>query len=779
MSTFPRQKVSSAEKKAVDEVTGKSWEQKCVDFLIDENVYASDREEILSQYRLVDGGELEDKDYNYVLNPLNTSIDNYKRFGAKLRNYDIITPVINLYTGEFTKRFKNFNVIQTNSEDDNQYKQGLNNLLRGYYQQQTVNKLNDLGVYTGVESQEQEPVQNVVDNYNRTFDKNRVITGQEILEYIHYDQDLDDKYQDCYGDWLRCGIAATYKGIHNEDIDVERVPPWELTIPTNLRSNFLEDAPWIVRRQVMTGNQIIDRWHSQLTEEDIDWLEEKENQSLMGASGFIKLPTQWIAKGDDASKYSIMREINGHEVCHVQWRSYRKVGILTYINEIGQVTTREIDDTYKLDTTIGDISIEWEWISEVREGTRIGDVERYIYVDMGPLPYNRMELNNSSAQKLSYNGRVNRNISGKPISLVTAGRPYQIIYNIIKYQFERIINKNKDKIVVMPQGLIPTGRGGWDEEKHMYYATAQSYMVIDETQPTAGLALQGIKVLDLSLGQYAKEAIEMMQAIKAEWWESIGMNRQRYGDSMASDGKSVTEQAIFRSAIISEELNRKFEKFQEKDYEGILDISKLAFINGKKAKYINSEGREAFLKLNPDDAIRRLETDYGVHVVNSSQETENIQMAKEYGFSLGQNGDASAMLELIGSRNFEKTKEIVTKIDALNKQREEASQQAALESNERVQQMKSESEQAKNDTTIYTADRDYDKTIDAKLLEISNRPVEKEEKDTSKMDNHKIKIDYEELNLAKQELQQKKKEGNQKIAESKAKVKNLNKPVKS
>jgi hypothetical protein len=323
----------------------------------------------------------------------------------------------------------------------------------------------------------------------------------------------------------------------------------------------------------------------------------------------------------------------------------------------------------------------------------------------------------------------------------------------------------------MPQGLIPKGQGGWDEEKFMYFVHADNLMVIDEAQPTAGLALQGIKVLDMSLGQFARDSIDLMQSIKYEFWEAIGMNRQRYGDSKASDGKGVTEQAIFRSAIISEELNRKFEKFQEKDYEGLLDISKVAYIKGKKAKYVNSEGRKAFLAINADDAIYHLESDYNVHVINSSQETENIQTAKEYGFSLGQNADAPTMMELIGSRNFEKTKRIVYKIDAIAKQREQAMQEQALASNEEVARMNQEIKEAENEVKRYEADRRYDTAIDSKLLELSKDDGKGDDRGIKeKLADNKVAVDKEKLDLDRQKFEQDKKEGNQSIKESQAKV---------
>lgn len=769
VTIFPTQKNTYAEKTKKDE-NGRTWGTNCVDFLCNESLQDNAREEILKHYRLVDGGEMEPRHYEHVLNPLNTEEDRYKRFPTRLRNYDIITPVINLYAGEFSKRYKNATVLDSNPNDENRYKEGLHQMISAYYQQQTVNNLNSLGLETGIPSQEQPPVQEAIDEYNSNFDRDRVISGQAVLDYILYSQDAEDKYQEAYLDWIKSGIAVTYKGIYHNDIDLENVPPWEITLPRTHKSRFIEDYPWITRRQVLTVNEIIDRWHDVLTDDEITYLESFNQNEFTGKAGYVRLPTEWIGKDDDYTPYHL-EEVNGIEVYHCQWRSFRKIGILTYKGLLGLVKRREVDDTYELDKENGDISIEWKWISQVWEGWKI-DIDNPIYLDVRPLPYNRMELNNKSVQKLSYNGRVNRSVTGKLINLPSIGENFQIIYNILKYQFEKAVNKNKNKIAIIPQGLIPKGVNGWDEEKFMYFAEAGSLMVVDEAQPTAGIAMQGIKVLDLGLGQYLKECYELMQLVKAEWWDAIGMNRQRYGDSMASDGKAVTEQAIYRSAIISEELNRKFEKFQAKDYEGLLDLSKLAFLNGKKGKYVNSDKREAFLNINPDDAIFHLESDYNVHVINSAEETDNINMAREYAFSMGQNADAPTMLELIGSKNFEKTKHLVTKMYEMNKKREEALNESNNKSAEAIEQMKAETQKEKNNVEIYKADKDYDKVIDAKVLELENRP-DNEGNNNDTLENHKMNMDKKDISLKEKKTNQDVKESNQKIAESKAKIKQM------
>ena len=312
---LPRQKLSLEDKLKIDKTTNKHWGHASLDYYINQ-IDNSEREEILSIYRMLEG-EYREKDYNYILNPLNTTVDRYKQFGSKLRNYDIINPVINLYEGEYGERFKNIQVLDSNSSEDNAYKEGLNSLIKNYYIQDTLNQFNALGLNTGQESQEQDSLQNQIQKYNRKFDENRVITGQEILDYIYYDQDLEEKHQEAYGHWIRAGRCFTYKGIFHNDIDFEVVPPWEITVPNNYKGNYIEDASYVIRRQIMHPNAILDRWHDKFTEKEVQWLETQGREGFNLQSGYTHLPTAYITNQQDYKKYSILKNVEGTEVCHV------------------------------------------------------------------------------------------------------------------------------------------------------------------------------------------------------------------------------------------------------------------------------------------------------------------------------------------------------------------------------------------------------------------------------------------------------------------------------
>jgi len=772
MSFFPTQKLTWAEKLKREQPTQRNNLEQSVDYFIDESRWEYEDEELLKLSNFADGDVVDEQHYEFVLNPYNTTIDKYKRFGAKLRMYNIIRPVVELYVGEYGKRFKNVQVLDVNPDDENRYKEGLKQLVEQHLVSELNNKLLQNNIDTGKESKEDVPLEEKVEEYNKSFDSTRVITGQEVLDYIRFDQDTVDKYTDAYKNFIVYGRTFTYKNIFHDDVGLEVVPVWEMRFPKNLKSNFIEDASYVTRRQIMQPNEILDLFKDKLSDDTLTWLDEQSNTEFSNTNAsYTRVNTYWVSDKDDYRRYSLYREAEGVPVYHCQFRSWEKIGILIYLHPIYGEMEMEVDDTYKLNKEFGDISINWVWQSVIIEGWRIEDKQ---YIDVRKLPYNRAELNNSSEQKLSYNGRVLRTTDGEITSLVKVGINYQILYNIVHYQMEKTINKNQSKITVMPQGLIPKGINGWDEEKFLYFTHAHDLMVIDETSDTANLALQGLKILDKSLSNYINELYNIMNQLKTEWWENIGMNRQRFGDIKASDGKGVSEQAIVRSAVISEELNRKFEKFEEKDYAGLLDLSKIAYIKGKKAKYINSNDREAFLKLNADNAIYLAETNFSVFVRNSSKENEKNQLMKQYAFAMAQNsGKAMKWLELIDSENTVKTKEVLRKIEFEEDLQQQQNFEQEQETKKYIQDSQTKIKQEENETEKYKADKSYQAIVDAATIRSENNDTSNDyysddgielkrdmNEHRKEIDNKNIKIQQEKLNLQNKQNLQKQKESN-------------------
>ena len=79
----------------------------------------------------------------------------------------------------------------------------------------------------------------------------------------------------------------------------------------------------------------------------------------------------------------------------VVWKGMRKVGVLSYFDEEGDLQKKYVDEDYPVDDANGE-SIKWIWISEWYEGTRLADD---IYVKMGPREVQFRSIDNPSKCK--------------------------------------------------------------------------------------------------------------------------------------------------------------------------------------------------------------------------------------------------------------------------------------------------------------------------------------------------------------------------------------------
>lgn len=695
MNVLPKQKVSKAER--TDQ-----WFRNNIEYRINQsNFWSSDRWELILLYKAA-SGELQPEHYKHVLNPFDSPEGNTLKFPAQMRNMDIISPIIASFLGEKANMTFNAQVVVANPDKPNKSKDELNQRFSAALAQHLINNLNQSGIITNVESKEVPSFQQILDDYNNSdADDKRAIFGQEALDYLKYDLNLKDKYQEAFYDWLVTGRTYTFKTVYKDDVIHEIVPPLELWHGTT-RTGFIEDSDWAVRRSRYNMANVIDRFHKVFKPEEITNLEEKfrnGNSSAVNTTFTTGTPNIDKAANINSSNYALTSDLI--DVFHVVWKGYVKVGILTYINELGQQDEMEVDETYQLNKENGDISIEWDYNTCVFEGYKIGQ-DFYKYCQ--EFPVQRNGLSNSSVTKLPYNGRVGYNERGTINSVVKQLLPYQALYNIYDFRRELILARNKDKIMMLPLGIIPDEFGVTLEglSKYLHYVETTGIAFIDETKENIVPILNAIRGIDLSLGTYISEMTNIIRSIKDEGWDAIGMNRQRYGDVNSSDGKGVNDQAIFRSATITKEIFRRFQKFEESDLQGLIEYSKVAWINGKKGMYINSDGRKAFLEVNPEN---HLDADYGVFCVDSQEEAEKLKIAKDFSFGWAQKSTVgpSTTLEVIDANNMSNLKAKVAKAEKIEKQYQQSLQEQNNQSAQAIQDKKDQSAQLDREKDITVA----------------------------------------------------------------------------
>ncbi len=718
------QKVSYATKSANDF----EYMKRTMDYYI--NSVANDEQSEMATLARVRSGSMNSSDYNYVTNGFGFKQDALKKFPARLRNYPLVEPVCDLFLGEYSKRPRIETVVALNSDIQNAFKQNINLEIEQFIQGIFLEELNrtEVSSIEGKEvdlEQEKAKLEQLQANITSDIDDKLAILGQDALDYLYYHLSLTDKHQHNLDNYLTYGRFFDYKTVSNDEVTYEVVPPEEIKIPIIGGVSFVNDYDTVIRTKQRTLSQIVDEYYDKGLGEHLEFL---ENEAINGAesfnSGYMRVSNSIFKQQENENTTNV--STYDYTIYHVVFPSYKKVGILSKLNELQEVVEVDVDETYKLDEAAGDISIEWLWIKELWEGTRIGT---YVYLDIKPVDVQGIELGNKSKTVNPYGGLVVRNKIGGIQSVVKTGLPYQTLWNIYHYQHEKIMNKNKDKIAFVPLSLVPK-KHGWTEDKFMYTATAGSFAFYDDSAPGATAALQGIKMMDMSLSNYAADMYKLLQLLRDEFWDAIGVNRQRFGDSMASDGKGVTEQAIFRSTLTTEEMYRRFDKAKEESANVLLLYAKVAFINGKKRNFVLSDGSVKLLEvLGPEFAL----ADLGVFAKNGGDEYEKLQKFQNLGLTLLQNQVTVGLLgEMLDANNFSKVKEVAKRAEKIIQQAEERKnqmQEAAIKSNEQMVQLQ---EDNKANLEMYKADLASDTAIE--VARISHEATEKPE-DTSTKDN--------------------------------------------
>lgn len=730
-STKPLQKTTLSEKLDKDSTAVfPKWIVDNVQYLISSADFDSNREyrELASLYDAA-AGYLNSDAYRYVLNPHNVQDEKLTYFPARLKNLSIIKPIVNMFCGEYSEMPDNYDVVVHNSDSKNRMKDSLNQKMLGLLAQDVVNHFNAAGIETGVPSQEVDYKQ-AQQEHNDNWTDTRAIVGQEALDYLKDNLRTNDRIQDAFKDWIIGGRVVSYKDVNHDDVLYEIVSPFSFWCKLNEKSNFIQDSEEMVRIGRFTLNEVWDRWGDKIKvdckgklkdgagdKDIIDLLEQEFKTGYNAIVGEGSRTNVRIVEEKDNGQFknnndSIFKnDIGKGSIYHCVWKTFVKVGILTYDDEFGMRQMIEVDEGYILQPEKGDISIEWEWKTQYWECKRLN---RDWYFDWKPCDVQRNEINNTSICHPPYGGRYNIDRLGGIESIVKDGLNYQVLYNIYHYRFEMTVAKNKDKMIVLPLGLIPS-KEGWDMDRFLYEAEATNIMWFDETKPNAQAVLNSLKTQDMSLNKYAGDMLQFLAAIKSEYWESIGVNRQRFGDTNSSDGRGMNQDAMNRSYVISSELFRKFDTFVEGDYNGLLDFSKVAWINGKKGQYMNSDKRVIYLDIN---GIEHAETEYGVFCSKNRQEAQNLKTLKEYGFAFAQKGNIkpSIVAGIIESKNYSKTKSLIEQAETIEANLIEASKQADRDSNERITQMNIQNDDLNRKVDIYEADRKYQTAIDTTML---------------------------------------------------------------
>lgn len=680
--------------------------------------------EILNLY-MIAAGRINTSAYNYITDPYKQNINktkgnkNKKNHSAKFKNWDIVSPIFKQILNEWQQRdFEPIAYCRDNSYD-NEVKQYEKELIINSLQQRFVNYLTKSGKFDPNQTDEQgQPVQppmspEAIKKQLTNLVDEKTIQAQNLLDYVIDTQKIHKQYGKEFYDLLVTNRCVSFKTVINNKVVKNRVHPASFRWTASRNVDFFEDAEMVSADYELTMGELLDIFQDEFNKPE--YIEEYGDIfSALEMMCSPQLRNTWQGKyrrlTDSDSivlnneNYNEMYNRNGlisgtiqsenlrvddkFVVTHIQWTSFKKVANVEYNGETVMVDESYIENQYD--------KLDWFWIEETREVYVIED--RFI-IGGNELEFERRSKIDPYKSKKEYNGCIYMNDVIQQLPLPVIATTYQEAYNIIRFKLQTIINKNKDKIVVLPLGLITSGikdtsgamgsvedeygddtstsewrdtnaKGGNDSPiaRTLYYADVSSTLFVDDSVDGAVNALQNIKVLDMSLSQHIAWLYDYSMSIKSEWEELVGFNRFRKANINSSDTVANAQMGAYVGSLLTEGFFSDFEHYVSSDLQGIMDLSQYAYKDGFSTKFLHSVSNEL---VNLSFGSDFFHNDLGVVVKNTKKLKDGRDMMLQQATQLLQNN----FKQSIAAKLFYKSKNFASIIQDIEAAEQEMIQQ--------------------------------------------------------------------------------------------------------
>ena len=696
LDSMPLQKLPMSKKT-------KEWREACCDYIIGKSGFTSGLgnngstkyEEMQTYYNLYNS-IYDEKDLLYVTNPFKQK----DGFPATAQDYNIIKPKVDLLLGEETKRPFNYRVVRTSDDAVSEVQEQAKQMLTDYVMATIMSKLGpeEAAQYQeALQTGQIMPPEAIAKYLSKDYKDIAETTAQHTLNYLKNKLNFTHEFYKGWKDALIAGEEVYYVGILNGNPYLERVNPLMFSYDQTADLEFIHDADWCCRKMIMSATQIYDRFYDKMSEKQLNQLLEMIEDTGRGGINpevrktsldYPHIKTHTIG-GFTTNPFDDVDDIN---VWHCCWRSFKKIGFVTYIDpETGLPDELQVDESYK--ETGNEINVEWTWIIEVWEGYRVGED---LYIGIQPLDYQHISADNPNSQKLPYTGVIYNNTNSRPRSLVSMLKPLQYMYIVLWYRLELAMARDKGKIPVVDVTQIPKDMG-IDINKWMHYLSALGVMFINPYEE--GWDIPGreggkpatfnqFTALDLTMANVIDQYINLMMKIEDMASEITGVSKQREGAISSNELVGNVERSVIQSAHITEPWFWIHNQVKKEVLTMLLNTSKEAWKGNKRClHYILDDATRAFLTLSDGFFYE----DMDVFVDDSTKNQQQIEALRNLMQPAMQNGASLLdIAEIITMDNVNMIKNRLEEIEQKRMEQQQAMEEAQAQREQQAIQMQNE-----------------------------------------------------------------------------------------
>ena len=686
-SSFPPQFVLESEK---TEEWANQWVNAVVAYMsYVESPYKNSRLNDIQNYNIYNG-TLDLEDFKYITEQYGMA------YPARLVNYPIISPKIDLLVGEDLRRPLDVKVSTTNKEAVLRKEDVKVNLIMKKLTEEIHQEFKDS---VGIELPEitEMEVPEDIDLYMRYNYREMVEeTAQDGLEYLIQKYNYRDLFKEGFRDMLVTGKEFFRVYDRNGDPFVRRVDPRNIVYEINASSDYLDDSSWVGEERYLSYSEILDEFRDELDREQLE-----ELSAMYQIGGYDDLaryndPFDWI-------DYQEGQEVK-IRVVSVEWKSIKALKFKVSENKFNpeRPFMKQVPDDY---SPRRNEEIVTRYVDDIWEATKIGGK---ILVQARRRPNQVRSVDDAGSTSLSYVGCVRNNTTGRSISMVDLLKNIQMLYNIVMYQIELAMARSGGKAVVYDVSQLPTNLG-MDMQTVLYHLKTDGIIPINSKEEGNQLAsFNQFQQIDFTLSNSVQQLINLKLMLEQTAGQISGVSPQREGAVGQYEYVGNVQRSVVQSATITESLFYSHAMVKKRVFERVCDLMKVCWANGKKASYILGDGAFKFLSIFPDIRLN----DFGIYVGDAGKDDAMRQQLQGIAQAALQGGQATLLdiIKVLKADTFTEAEHILERaMDEVNKQQAEQAQQqqammqAQAEASEAEHQRNLQIEEMKNQGKVQVA----------------------------------------------------------------------------
>ena len=659
-----------------DKDKNNEWCEQVLDAIVsymgtDGGSYASSRAKDIKNYQVYNGS-INQSDYKYITEQYGLT------YPARLVNYPIITPKIDLLIGEELRRPIDMKVTTVNKSAvirKHDHKVGLmmKSLLDEFHAEMKETMKIDVK-----EQGQGIPVPEDIETYMK-YNYREMIeeTTQDGLEYLSNRYNLRDVFKEGFRDLLVTAKEFHKVNIQNGDPYVRRVDPRNIIFDTSSHSDYLDDCSWVGEERWLSVNEINDEFKEGLTTENLLELDKMRNVYAGGDMNNYNSGFEWVDAGH--GKETRIRVVTA------EWKSLRSIKFKLSENKYDPARPfrKMVKDTYR--KRKGD-KIENKWVDDIWEATKIGGK---ILVNARRRDNQVRSVDDPGKTPLSYVGCVKGNTTGSPASIIDLLDNVQMLYNIVVYQIELAMARSGGKAVVYDVAQLPTNVG-MDIQQVLYHLKTDGIIPINSKDEGNQMSsFNQFQQIDFTLSQSVQQLINLKVMLEDMAGQISGVTKQREGAVEKYEYVGNVQRSVMQSSTITESWFYSHAEVKQRILERLCNLMKVAWAGGKKAGMILGDGAYKFLNVMPDIALQ----DFGVYVGDSGKDDAMKQVVQQLSQAALQAGsvDLLGVVKVLRADTMTEAEKVLEQaMDEMKKQ-----QEAAMEQQMQQQQAAAEQEKAK------------------------------------------------------------------------------------